>query len=101
MYVFSKAIGYLLEPGDVLVLLLATAVVMQWTRWPRWGLYLASTAAVLFCILLVLPIGTWLVTALEDEYVRPAMPARVDGILVLGGALNPAIFLTRHAPSED
>jgi hypothetical protein len=42
-------------------------------------------------LLAVAPIGPAMVLALEERFPRPAqLPDRIDGILVLGGAINPA-----------
>ena len=70
-------------------------------RGGRAGLTFVSLAAVAFAVLLVLPVGTWALWPLENEYPRTPLPARVDGILVLGGGLDAGISLSRGAPSED
>jgi len=55
----------------------------------------------LLLLLLVLPIGYWIVKPLEDVYKRPPWPAHVDGIVVLGGGMDSFVYETRKAPAED
>src|SRR5215469_16132945 len=99
MYDLVKWIEFLLEPGNTLVLLITAGAALQWTRWQRIGLLLTTASAGAF--LLVLPIGYWILKPLEDKYPRPAWPARVDGIVVLGGGMDPVIYEMRKAPAED
>src|SRR5262249_13102513 len=45
-----------------------------------------------FVVLAVAPIGAAMLLALEERFPRPAaLPERLDGILVLGGAVEPAL----------
>jgi uncharacterized SAM-binding protein YcdF (DUF218 family) len=97
----KRALEFFLEPGNSLVAMLSLGSALLWTRWRSIGAYLTSLSAILFVVLLVLPLGAWLVKPLEDAFPRPAWPARVDGILVLGGGMDPDIVASRHAPSED
>jgi uncharacterized SAM-binding protein YcdF (DUF218 family) len=101
MFALVKWIEFFLEPGNTLVLLIAVGVAIQWSRWPRAGLYLTTAAGGLLLLLLVLPIGYWIVKPLEDMYPRPPWPARVDGIVVLGGGMDSFVYETRKAPAED
>jgi|TARA_B100000315_G_scaffold246003_1_gene272761 uncharacterized SAM-binding protein YcdF (DUF218 family) len=55
---------------------------------------LLATLALL--VLAALPLGLMLVGPLEDRFVaNPALPDRVDGIVVLGGAADEALSLAR------
>lgn len=101
MFAFSKLVGFFLAPGNVLVVLLAAGVAMRRTQWARLGSRFTTITAALFLFLLVFPVGQWIVRPLEDRFARPAWPRHVDGILVLGGGLDPVIFDTRHSLSED
>lgn len=101
MYSLLKATEFFLSPGNVLVVLLGAGVALQWTRWRRVGLCITTGSAAFLVFLLVFPIGYWIVRPLEERYPRPSWPVRVDGILVLGGGLDPSIYATRGAASED
>jgi uncharacterized SAM-binding protein YcdF (DUF218 family) len=101
MYALTKLLELLLAPGNLLVLLLAAGVALQWGQWRRLGLGLSTAAAGLLLVMFLFPIGYWLLQPLEDAYPRPPWPKHVDGVLILGGALNPAVYVSRNAPSED
>jgi uncharacterized SAM-binding protein YcdF (DUF218 family) len=101
MFAFVKWAELFLEPGNMLVLVIAAGVVLQWTRWPKVGLYLTTAAAGVLLLLLVLPIGDWIVKPLEDRYPRLPWPAHVDGIVVLGGGMDSVVYEMRKAPAED
>ena len=40
--------------------------------------------------------GYLLITPLENRFVRPAEPARIDGIVVLGGGMDGEVNTVRH-----
>src|SRR5689334_4070909 len=101
MYAFVKAIEFFLELGNALVLMGAAGAALQWSPWRRFGLSLMIASAALFLAVLVLPVGYWLLRPLEDRYARPPWPTRVDGVVVLGGGLDPKIYGSRGAPSDD
>jgi uncharacterized SAM-binding protein YcdF (DUF218 family) len=53
---------------------------------------LVAIAAAGFVLLAVAPIGPAMLLVLEERFPRPAaLPERIDGILVLGGAVDPAL----------
>lgn len=83
----GKLLWLLARPGNFLLLLLAIALVALALGRRRFGgRLLAGTAAVLV-IAGVFPVGTWLMQPLEERF--PAvLPARVDGIVVLGGTIE-------------
>jgi len=93
---------YLLDP--VVLVLVAIVVALAAGRYGHvlQRRVLAGIAAVLFC-LVVLPVDEWLARPLENEYPRPALPSRVDGIVILDGGLQWLVFATRdvqgHNPS--
>lgn len=88
------------EPGTVLLALAGagTALIVLRAR-SRWGrrLVIAGVGGLVGCA--VLPLGTWMMRPLEDRFppLRP-LPAHVDGIIVLGGAVDIARSVDRHTP---
>src|SRR3954453_3422031 len=60
----------------------------------RRGKVLVGISLVGFLMLAVAPIGPAMVLALEQRFPRPPLPERIDGILVLGGAVDPALSLS-------
>jgi len=100
-FLLSKLFWFVAAPSHVLAWLsIATAVFLFLgkTRPAKWT---AAVGATLFVIFGVLPTGTWLLQQHESLYQRPVPPARVDGILILGGGNNPIVLRTRNALSND
>lgn len=100
-FVLSKLSWILLQPGNVFIMALIASVAMLWTRWRRAGRLVLSFLLVAGLAIAILPIGTWLLTPLEDRFPAADPPARVDGIIVLGGALNPTISDARGQPTVN
>lgn len=77
----------LLAPGSLLVILLLLAMVMTWFRpLRRIGLWLGVPVTLLVIAIGLAPSFDWMIRPLEDYYPVPALPAKVDGIIVLGGS---------------
>jgi uncharacterized SAM-binding protein YcdF (DUF218 family) len=86
-------------PSHLLLwLTLATAIVLVTGR-QRLGRGLATVTALLFVVFGVLPTGYLVAQRLENEIPRPVLPARIDGIVELGGGLGADILAARHAPA--
>jgi uncharacterized SAM-binding protein YcdF (DUF218 family) len=84
-----------LQPGNLLLLCLLAGVLLFLASRGRRGRALVVFSALGFVLLAVSPIGPVMLLALEERFPRPAaLPEHVDGILVLGGAVDPAISLT-------
>ena len=60
---------------------------------------LAMFGAAAYALILILPIEQVVLRPLEDRFPRPLPPAHVDGILVLGGAVDEVITADRGIPS--
>ncbi|NYZ12073.1 YdcF family protein [Azospirillum sp. RWY-5-1] len=90
-------------PGNLLALLLAVGAVLLFAgnRLRRLGRWLVAAAAVAFAMLLVTPVGDWAARPLEERFARPALPDRVDGIIMLGGAVDPMMAASRGEPSVN
>jgi uncharacterized SAM-binding protein YcdF (DUF218 family) len=94
MFFVGKAIWAVAQPGNLLLLVLLTGVVLSFIYGGRRGRVLIVSAALAFFVLAVAPIGPAMLLVLEERFPRPAaLPERIDGILVLGGAVDPAISL--------
>ncbi len=78
----------LLQPSSLLVIVVMLALVALWVRWHA----LAASLLTLFLLALgaavVLPVAEWIAAPLESSVERAALPPRVDGIVVLGGAVE-------------
>jgi len=96
----SKLVWTLLQPGNLLLLLFALGVVLLWSRWRAWGRGLVSLVLLALALVAVLPLGSWLMAPLEDRFPAPrTLPDRVDGVILLGGASQPAISAARGQPA--
>jgi uncharacterized SAM-binding protein YcdF (DUF218 family) len=92
MYIFGKLVWAVLQPGNLLLLCLIAGIVMLLFARRRRGEVLIVLSALGFLLLALAPIGPALVLTLEQRFSRPAvLPERIDGILVLGGAVDPRL----------
>ena len=92
-FIFGKLVWALLQPGNLLLLCLLAGVFLL-LRGRRRGELLVVLSAIGFLLLAVAPIGPAMLLVLEQRFARtPKLPDRIDGILVLGGAVDPRISL--------
>lgn len=90
-FVLSKILSPLVDPGAILMTLLIAGLLLVATRRRvRAGRVLIAAAAVWGLAVAALPIDAWIGRPLEKRFppVR-ALPATVDGILLLGGSIDP------------
>jgi uncharacterized SAM-binding protein YcdF (DUF218 family) len=84
-----------LQPGNLLLLCLLTGILLFAISRGRRGTVLIGLSAVGFLLLAIVPIGPAMLLTLEERFPRPAaLPEKIDGIIVLGGAVEPAISLS-------
>ncbi|HEY0833780.1 MAG TPA: YdcF family protein [Azospirillum sp.] len=103
-FIASKVLLALVLPGNLLALLLLAGCVLLFRRAERarrLGRRAVALAAAGFLVFAVLPVGDWLALPLENRFPKPAPPDRVDGIIVLGGAVNPPLSASRGEPSVN
>jgi uncharacterized SAM-binding protein YcdF (DUF218 family) len=82
-----------LQPGNLLLLCLLAGFFLL-LRGRRRGEIALAIASIGFLLLAVAPIGPAMMLALEQRFPRPsALPDRIDGILVIGGAVDPRLSL--------
>jgi uncharacterized SAM-binding protein YcdF (DUF218 family) len=96
----SKILQALTRPADLLLYILFAGVFLSWfLRTRRAGLWLTSIATIGFGVAILPPIGSWVSSPLEHRFPRSTLPGKVDGIIVLGGAIEPFATLTRNLPA--
>ena len=84
-----------MQPGNLLLLCLIAGVCLFALYRGRRGKVLIGLAAAGFLLFAVAPIGPAMLLVLEERFPRPvALPDRIDGILLLGGAVDPALSLS-------
>ena len=100
MFALVKLVEALFRPFNLVFLLAGFGALLLFTR--RWRLGRGVIVAALTAALLpaVLPLGQWLTGALEGRFPAPAaLPAHVDGIVVLGGAVDPRMSARQGMPA--
>jgi uncharacterized SAM-binding protein YcdF (DUF218 family) len=88
-FFFSKVLWSLLQPDSLCVLLLLVVLWLLFRQ--RYVLARRLMLVVMLALIAValFPIGAWLYAPLEQRFpTKPALPANVDGIIVLGGFVN-------------
>lgn len=99
MFVAMKIVEVVVAPLNLLAVLVLASAVVTWWRRPRLGRALLTAAAVLMVGIAVPPWPQWLLRPLEDRFPAPAaLPEQVDGIVVLGGAIDPLLSAERGQP---
>lgn len=99
LHILSKTFWLVARPGTFALLLACIGLALVWRgrRWGRWPL-LAGLGV--YVAVLATPIAPWVVMPLEDRFPRPAEPpAHVDGVVVLGGAVDQNLTEARGIPA--
>ncbi|TPN88609.1 YdcF family protein [Mesorhizobium sp. CU2] len=94
-FYLSKVFWFFIQPVNLAIFLLFAGLLM--------GLFgrrkLAATSSVVAFLILALSawtsVGAMMLTPLEERFSKPALPEKVDGIVVLGGGFEGAINLAR------
>ena len=99
-FAFSKTFGFFTVPSNALMLLAALGAALMATRFKRAGRRLAVSGIALLAVAGFLPLGNALMLPLEQRF-PPWDAARgaPDGIVVLGGAIGPAMSAARGEPA--
>lgn len=95
MFVLSKLFGLLSSPANLLFVVLALLCLLGFTRWKAWQRPLLVVLVLGLAVIAVVPWSVVLIQPLENRYAAPALPDRVDGVIVLGGALDPVVTAAR------
>ena len=92
-FIIGKLVWALLQPVNLLLLCLLAGVFLLLRGRSR-GELPVVLSAIGFLLLAVAPIGPAMMLVLEQRFpLPPKLPERIDGILVLGGAVDPRISL--------
>ncbi|OAN46400.1 YdcF family protein [Magnetospirillum moscoviense] len=99
MFILSKVVGILTNPTNLAFLIMGLATILLLTRWLRLGRTILLWECLALLIVAVSPLEEWLIAPLEDRFPPPAKLERVDGIVVLGGAIDPVGSALRGQPN--
>lgn len=99
MFEIGKILWMIVAPANLLVIALVLAWLLLRRRAGRWGGRLLAGLAILSVLIAATPLGSLPLMALENRFERPSvMPARIDGVVILGGGLMPLLSLSRDEP---
>jgi len=88
----SKIVWALITPGSLLVILGMAAWLSLIAGWQKMSRFFLSLTALFLLLLGTLPLGEWLISTLENRFAaNAALPMSPTGVIVLGGAVNPAL----------
>jgi uncharacterized SAM-binding protein YcdF (DUF218 family) len=88
-FILSKTVALLLLPSNILILCGLAGVVFLMTRWRRLGVWLVAASLVVMALVSFLPVGAFLLSTLESRFPPWQGKDAPDGIIVLGGAIDP------------
>lgn len=98
-FIFSKTIGTMLTPIDFLIGIGVLGAILLLTRWAAVGRRLLAASVLLLALCGFSPIGKLLILPLEQRFPRwDASHGAPDGILVLGGAIEPDLSAALGQP---
>jgi uncharacterized SAM-binding protein YcdF (DUF218 family) len=99
LFAASKLFWLVARPNTFALMLLTLGVLLLLAR-RRWGRWPALLGLGWYLAVLLTPLSAWLTLPLEDRFARPAVPpARVDGVIVLGGAVEQPLTEARGLPA--
>ncbi len=91
----SESLWALLQPSSLLVILVALALVASWLRAHALAASLLTLVLAAIAVAVVLPVTEWIAGPLEEQVAPAPLPPRVDGLVVLGGAVEWRITAAR------
>jgi len=94
-FVLSKVFWFFIQPLNLSLFLLLVGVVALVAGWRRLSIAGCVSGFLILALAAWTSIGAMMMTPLEERFQRPALPEKVDGIVVLGGGLEGAINLAR------
>ena len=100
MFVLSKVFWLVVDPANLLLFALIVSMILLYTPWRRAGRRILTATTLVLVVLALFPAGKYLLQPLENRFpADPPLPGQIDGIVVLGGALDPFITAERGQPA--
>ena len=94
-YPVSKTIALILDPGNVLLMSALAGLLLYFFGFRRSGRILLATCLLSLWLIGITPIGAIGLRLLESRFPPWTEEGPVDGIVVLGGAIDPARYFWR------
>ena len=98
-FLLTKFGGDLLRPSVLLLLACWAGFWFAFYRGSAWGRRLLAAGLTGYLLVLLLPVNSLALLPLEDRFPRPDEPSHINGIIVLGGAIDNEITADRGIPS--
>ena len=94
--VLTRIFWLLVQPVTIAVLLLIIGWLLSFRARRGWSRTFLALGILIFLFTGYTTFGYLLITPLENRFERPAEPARIDGIVVLGGGMDGEVNDVRH-----
>jgi uncharacterized SAM-binding protein YcdF (DUF218 family) len=95
-FVLSKVSRIIMDPGNLLMVLLFAGTILFWMKWLRLAKWMLSLACALVLFAILVPVGGYTQTFLENRFpANPPLPNHIDGIIVLGGVIQARVTQAR------
>src|SRR5277367_6082534 len=88
LYDVARILEIVTQPGNLLVLGLVLGVLLYALGLRRSGGGLVAIVTALFILATLFPVDAWVAAPLERRFPEPTLPPKIDGIILLGGAVN-------------
>lgn len=89
-FYLSKIFWFVASPGNAFLIALLSGLFLASTRFKRIGKSLVWLAVIFALVATFVPVGPYMLKLLEDRFAAPHdLPDRIDGIVVLGGVIDP------------
>ena len=88
------------SPAVWLLILCGIGAILLWVGAVKTGRSLISIGLLCFALIAALPVEEWALQPLEDRFAPPEDLGQVDGIVVVGGAVNSILSADRSAPES-
>ncbi len=97
---WAHVIEFFLDPLCLIFFIFFLSLGFQLVRRRAAGLIFGTIGILFFLIVLIFPVGEWITLPLENLIsATPVFPKSVDGIIVLGGSVDPDISYERRQVS--
>lgn len=87
-FILSKLLWWLFSPGNLILISTLIGGFFCLIGWKRWGRRLVGFGILALLALALLPVGDLLMRPLENRFAPPVLPEKIDGVIVLGGAIG-------------
>lgn len=98
-FIVSKLLAFALTPSNLIGLVALLGLLSLWLRRDRLGRSLLTASMLMFLIGAWSPLGPALLGVLENRFPIPALDRPIDGIVMLGGAIDTHITQARQSPA--